>query len=154
LNVPSDGSEDLPLILSACKFLDLLLVLQTEEFQIHQWIFITDTVDAIYRPEHWFPDAMMDRLAEVANDPQSSQNNTVDRVSQGDTPTISTFVDNAHPMRKPMLNSIRQIESVRELAPFFSSVSITSYESVYASSGNVDWEAIETGLMDDMFDGR
>lgn len=39
----------------------------------HQWIFITDTVDAIYRPEHWVPDAMMDRLAEIANDAPSSQ---------------------------------------------------------------------------------
>jgi hypothetical protein len=34
MNLPADGSEDLPLILSACKCLDLLLVLQTEEFQL------------------------------------------------------------------------------------------------------------------------
>lgn len=33
--LPADGSEDLPLILSACKCLDLLLVLQTEEFQVY-----------------------------------------------------------------------------------------------------------------------
>ena len=32
---PTDGSEDLVLILSACKFLDLVLVLQTEEFQVY-----------------------------------------------------------------------------------------------------------------------
>jgi len=32
--LPSDGSEDLQLILAACKCLDLLLVLQTEEFQM------------------------------------------------------------------------------------------------------------------------
>jgi hypothetical protein len=32
----------------------------------HQWIFITDTVDAIYRPDDWFPEAMMDQLAEIA----------------------------------------------------------------------------------------
>lgn len=57
-------------------------------------------------------------------------------------------------MRRPLLNSLRQIESIRDLVPFFSSVSISSYESVYASGGNVDWEAVEKGLMDDMFDGR
>ena len=34
----------------------------------HQWIFITDTVDAIYRPENWFPEAMLDRLAEITGD--------------------------------------------------------------------------------------
>jgi hypothetical protein len=33
--LPADGSEDLQLILSACKCLDLLLVLQTEEFQMY-----------------------------------------------------------------------------------------------------------------------
>jgi hypothetical protein len=57
-------------------------------------------------------------------------------------------------MRRPLLNSIRQIESIRDLAPFFSSVSISSYESVYASAGSVDWSAIEKGIMEDMFDGR
>lgn len=34
----------------------------------HQWIFITDTVDAIYRPNDWFPEALLDRLAEVVGD--------------------------------------------------------------------------------------
>jgi hypothetical protein len=34
LDVPSDGSEGLALVLSVCKFIDLLLVLQTEEFQM------------------------------------------------------------------------------------------------------------------------
>lgn len=32
----------------------------------HQWMFITDTVDAVYRPDDWFPEAMMDQLAEIA----------------------------------------------------------------------------------------
>lgn len=53
-----------------------------------------------------------------------------------------------------MLKSIRQIDSIRDLIPFFSNASISSYESVYASSGNIDWEAVEQGILDDMFDGR
>lgn len=81
-NLPGDGSEDLQLILSACKCLDTLIVLQTEEFQMlvpsnltfhlltfyhsHQCVFITDTVDAVYRPDDWFPEAMMDQLSEIA----------------------------------------------------------------------------------------
>ena len=32
----------------------------------HQWIFITDTVDAIYKPENWTPAALLDRLSDVA----------------------------------------------------------------------------------------
>ena len=34
LSLPSDGSEELGQILGASKLLDLLLVLQTEEFQM------------------------------------------------------------------------------------------------------------------------
>jgi len=34
MNLPPDGSEDLQLILAACKCLDLLITLQTEEFQM------------------------------------------------------------------------------------------------------------------------
>ncbi|KAG6911306.1 hypothetical protein DXG01_002145 [Tephrocybe rancida] len=147
--LPSDGSEDLQLILAASKCLDLLLVLQTEEFQIHQWIFVTDTVDAIYRPDNWFPEAMMDQLAEIAGAlPVGDGANGVS------TPNLQTTFPDQRPLRRPMLNSIRQIESIRDLIPFFSNVSITSYESVYASGGNVDWEAVERGIMDDMFDGR
>jgi len=80
--MPADGSEDLQLVLAVCKCLDTLLVLQTEEFQMyallfwhfiliteyvtrHQWIFITDTIDAIYHPDDWHPEAMMDLLSEI-----------------------------------------------------------------------------------------
>jgi len=69
------------------------------------------------------------------------------------TPHLGTIADQQHG-RQPLLNSLRQIESVRDLIPFFSNVSITSYESVYASGGNVDWEAVESGILNDMFDGR
>ncbi|KAG2138725.1 Dopey, N-terminal-domain-containing protein [Suillus bovinus] len=155
-SVPSDGSEDLQLILSASKCLDLLLTLQTEEFQIHQWIFITDTVDAVFRPDDWSPESMFDQLAEVVGslpipEPREPQNIGLS------LPTSTSLAFPAHSdraLRKPILKSIRQIDSIRDLFPFFSHVSISSYESVYASSGNIDWEAVEQGVLDDMFDGR
>ncbi|KAJ7269339.1 Dopey, N-terminal-domain-containing protein [Mycena haematopus] len=154
--LPPDGSEDLQLILSASKCLDLLLTLQSEEFQIHQWIFITDTVDAIYRPDECFPEAMLDQLAEIVSSLPGADSREAP-VTNGLIVSPSPYAANfssQRPMRRPALNSIRQIESIRDLAPFFSSVSISSYESVYASAGNVDWSAIEKGIMDDMFDGR
>jgi hypothetical protein len=125
-------------------------VLQTQEFQIHQWIFITDTVDAIYRPDDWFPEAMMDQLAEIAGSLPVGDSS---RTGITTLNSLNTFAS-ARPLRRPLLNSLRQIDSIRDLVPFFSNVSITSYESVYASSGNVDWEAVEQGILDDMFDGR
>ncbi|KAG2744495.1 hypothetical protein P692DRAFT_20837634 [Suillus brevipes Sb2] len=155
-SIPSDGSEDLQLILSASKCLDLLLTLQTEEFQIHQWIFITDTVDAVFRPDDWSPESMFDQLAEVVGSLPIPE----PREPQGmglSLPTSTSLAFPAHSdraLRKPILKSIRQIDSIRDLFPFFSHVSISSYESVYASSGNIDWEAVEQGILDDMFDGR
>ncbi|KAG2076732.1 hypothetical protein BDR04DRAFT_1132425 [Suillus decipiens] len=146
-SIPSDGSEDLQLILSASKCLDLLLTLQTEEFQIHQWIFITDTVDAVFRPDNWSPESMFDQLAEVVGNLPIPE----PRVS---STSLAFPVHSERALRKPILKSIRQIDSIRDLLPFFSHVSISSYESVYASSGNIDWEAVEQGILDDMFDGR
>jgi hypothetical protein len=32
----------------------------------HQWAFITDTIDAVYRPDEIAPEAMLDQLAEIA----------------------------------------------------------------------------------------
>ncbi|KAG6336234.1 hypothetical protein ID866_2853 [Astraeus odoratus] len=150
--VPGDGSEELPLILSASKCLDLLLTLQTEEFQIHQWIFITDTVDAVYRPDNWTPTAMFDQLAEMVVNlpiPETKPN-------EGGVifPTSSTSANQPSKTRRPMLNALRQIDSIRDLIPFFSHVSISSYESVYACAGNIDWEAVEQSILDDLFDGR
>ncbi|KAH7930453.1 hypothetical protein BV22DRAFT_1000727 [Leucogyrophana mollusca] len=157
--VPSDGSEDLQLVLAASKCLDLLLALQTEEFQIHQWMFITDTVDAVFRPDDWHPDAMMDLLAEIIGSlpvPEARERSTTSRIVEPTTAASNSFgsLSDSRSMRRPMLNSLRQIDSIRDLIPFFSHVSIASYESVYASSGNVDWEAVERGILDDIFDGR
>lgn len=83
------------LVLAACKFLDLLLVIQSEDFQMyvfflamsskyadgyicrHQWMFVTDTTDAAYPPEEYAPDAMMDKLAELLSELGSKGGDTV-----------------------------------------------------------------------------
>ncbi|KAJ3396413.1 hypothetical protein HDU92_003035 [Lobulomyces angularis] len=39
--------EELQVFFAACKFLDLLFVLSVEEFQWHEWIFITDTLEGL-----------------------------------------------------------------------------------------------------------
>ena len=60
-----------------------------------------------------------------------------------------------HNRRKPLLSGIQTVTSIRELIPFFSNISIQAYEGVYASIGgpNVDWEAVESGLLLEIFDG-
>lgn len=55
-------------------------------------------------------------------------------------------------LRRPLLGFVKQVGSIRDLLPFFSQISISSYESVYAMGG-VDWDAVEKGLMAEMFQG-
>jgi len=55
-------------------------------------------------------------------------------------------------LRRPMLASVYRINHIRDLLQFFSTVSITSYESVYGS-GSIDWEAVEAGLVSEEFEG-
>jgi len=52
-----------------------------------------------------------------------------------------------------MLASVSRINHIRDLLQFFSTVGMTSYKSVY-SSGSVDWEVVEAGLLSEMFEGR
>lgn len=67
---------------------------------------------------------------------------------------ISHHTSPSTPMRRPFLTHVRQIGSIRDLLPFFSHLSIASYEGVYHCGGNIDWQAIEKSLLEDMFEGR
>ncbi|GAA5913260.1 Dop1p [Sporobolomyces salmoneus] len=153
-----DKSDLLQLILSACKFLDLTLVLQTEDFQIHEWMFVTDTVDAIYPPDAWLPQAIMDRLGEILSDPQhGSTSPTVPAifatpVSASSTATPTDLSLTRGSARRPLL-AARRLTSISELEPFFATVSLTAYESIYNSGNKVDWKAVESLLERDLFEG-
>jgi hypothetical protein len=67
---------------------------------------------------------------------------------------LSTPGSNPRMLRRPMLTHLRQIDSIRDLVPFFSSVSVATYESIYSSGGNIDWDEVERGLLSDMFEPR
>ncbi|KAG8710253.1 hypothetical protein FRC11_004702, partial [Ceratobasidium sp. 423] len=140
---PADGSDELLLLLAACKCVDLMLVLQTPEFQIHQWMFVTDTLDAVYRPDAWTPVSLMDQLVEVIG--------SLPKLEQTTTSMQETFAGKAS-KRRPLLGAVRRVERLGELVPFFSHVSIALYEGVYAGVGP-DMDEIERGLLEEMFGG-
>ena len=134
----------------------------------HQWMFITDTVDAVYPPESWSPQATMDRLGEIV-----SQKLDLNRVGSV-TPRISLSATTAgfsglamsdaavgktrkpeKRLSRPLLGGVRQskVTSLGQLEPFFSRASLSNYEAVYAMGG-VDWAAVERSLELDMFEGE
>ncbi|WWC97086.1 hypothetical protein V866_003964 [Kwoniella sp. B9012] len=146
---PEDESAALQLVLAACKFLDLLLVIQSEDFQIHQWMFVTDTTDAVYPTEGYDPEALMDCLSNILNDNDGHRGRSGSDRSPYEPLVLSEQSENG--ARKPRLSSVRTLNSIYQLQPFFSRASIDTFEGVYGGVG-VDWEAVEEGLSEEIFD--
>ncbi|KAK8861427.1 hypothetical protein IAR55_002246 [Kwoniella newhampshirensis] len=145
---PEDGSEQLQLVLAACKFLDLLLVIQSEDFQIHQWMFVTDTTDAAYPPEEHTPEAIMDRLSDIL-----AEGAVHGAGPDKDTDAQSLLLPDQHDvsgLRRPRLSSVKSLTSLYQLQSFFSRASMDTFEGVYENVG-VDWEVVEEGLNGEIF---
>lgn len=132
-------------LLQAAKLLDLLLVIQPDEFQLHEWLFVTDTLDAIYPPDGWQTAALIDKIEDIR------------RVDSPITPHPSSAME--HPkesLRRPWLctDATRDIEQDnvldRLLRPFFGQLSIHAFESTYGLE-DVDRAACEDDLMADLF---
>ncbi|PWW78348.1 hypothetical protein C7212DRAFT_281404 [Tuber magnatum] len=126
-------------ILQACKLLDTLLVIAPDEFQLHEWLFVTDTIEAVYRPNDWNPTALVDRVASEL--PSSSSH--------------GTMVENR---RRPWLagDHVRELEKswgdIRSelLRPFFNNLSIFVYEATYGMKPP-DVGACEDAILRDLF---
>ena len=134
--------------LQACKLLDTIVTLAPDEFQLREWLFITDTVDAVYRPHAWRPVALVDELAENLDSYSGDQNVA---------PSPSLAIPAPTGKRRPLLNS----ENIRDvsmgaivdsvLRPFFRQISINAFESTY-SMEVPDWKACYDILLCDLFD--
>jgi hypothetical protein len=132
-------------LLQAAKLLDLLLVVQPDEFQLHEWLFVTDTLDAIYPPDNWTSSALIDKVAVSSNQPETPM-----------TPHPGHLSDPSTELRRPWLCSdttrgIGQSDVPDKLLqPFFRQLSILAFESTY-SLGVVDQEACVDDLIADLF---
>ncbi|ETN39836.1 uncharacterized protein HMPREF1541_06062 [Cyphellophora europaea CBS 101466] len=121
--------------LQGAKLLDLLLLLKPEEFQLHEWLFVTDTIDAIYPP----PDCKTIAAADIVN---------LEGTEHVDLQ--SATVDGT---RKPWLASevSRDAREVRGLlGSFFSQLSIRVFEDTY-SLEPVDMVMCRKDLVADLF---
>ncbi|KAK5172860.1 uncharacterized protein LTR77_002980 [Saxophila tyrrhenica] len=123
-------------LLQACKLLDLLVALSPDEFQLHEWLYITDTTDAVYQPSNWTPSALSDQIAEHL---------TVDGLDDSagalaPTPVASTvsgrrrpLIDNDTNVDKGDYKAMAPEDFARiVLRPFLSQLSIHAYEGVYS----------------------
>lgn len=143
-------------VLEACKLLDTLLCIAPDEFQLLEWLYVTDTIDAVYRPADYHPIGLIDELAEELGStaaPISSQND-----SGHHFPAMT-----GKELRRPLLGSggidtkgvglERKEELIAKvLRPFFSGLSIFAFERTY-EMGSVDWVGLRDGILEDLVIG-
>lgn len=151
-SIPSETFNNYS-VLQACKLLDTLLCIAPDDFQVHEWLFITDTIDAVYRPANLHSIALIDELSE-----------DLGLTAHSTTPADSTLTQaSSSTTRIPLLGLggindegtwERKDELVgKVLRPFFSQLSIFAFESTY-SMNPPDWEACRKNLLKDLFDER
>ncbi|KAI1345010.1 Dopey, N-terminal-domain-containing protein [Xylariaceae sp. FL0016] len=142
-------------ILQACKLLDVLIAVAPDDFQLHEWLFITDTIDAIYRSHSYQPVALVDELSEELG------NATIG--SAVATESAAMIAAQGTGQRRPLLgpggiNDELSVDRKDELIakilkPFFGQLSIYAFESTYAM-GALDIEGCVLNLLKDLFDER
>lgn len=130
--------------LQACKLLDTLLVLGPDDFQLLEWLFVTDTTDAVYPPARWEPTALADEVSQIFG-PRSATSANGPKANEP-----------PHGMKQPWLASDWIRETAKDevveqvLRPFLDRVTIYAFESTY-SMGNPDLDACRDDLLADLF---
>ena len=140
-------------ILQACKLLDLLICLAPDDFQLYEWLFVNDTIDAVYRSSTSAHIALVDELSEELGNSSFTADSHADSMNAHATANSSR--------RQPLLSSgllnidvslERKDELVAKvLRPFFGQLSIYAFEATYAM-GSVDRSVCVKGLLEDIFD--
>jgi hypothetical protein len=138
-----------PSILQACKLLDLLVCVAPDDFQLHEWLFVTDTIDAVYRPSTYQPVALVDELSEELGASAALGNQSADWTATSVGPIRRTLLGPGGISDE--VNMDKRDELVAKiLRPFFGQLSIFAFESTYAMAP-LDWEGYEEGLLRDLF---
>lgn len=140
--------------LQACKLLDCLICIAPDEFQLHEWLFVTDTIDAVYRPPNSEPTSLVDdvslELGSMALKSTHFEGNNVNHSAQNQQRRLlirpGSIEDEGVYGRKDELMG-------KVLRPFFGQLSIFAFESVY-SMGKPDVGECKSLLLHDIFDER
>ena len=143
----SDEEYNVNCLLQACKLLDTLLTLGLEDFQMQEWLFITDTTDAVYRPSNCSAVALLDELAEGLDASQGGSLNYINPL------TANPQVGKRRPLLTAELTRGIKPERIMDtiLRPFFRQLSISTFENTYSMDAP-DLKACLDDLIADLFD--
>ena len=152
--IPDADPSNPTCLLQACKLLDTLLLLGIDDFQMQEWLFISDTTDAIYPAQ--ISVALVNDLAQ-ALDEQPETKSGIDTSAITISSTNTNAAGSSGEMKQPLLsaeitNGVPKDEIVDRLVrPFFRQLSIYAFESTYRLQ-TVDEEACFRELLVDLFD--
>lgn len=166
--VPDDENHDKynnQSLLMACKLLDTLIALDPDEFQLHEWLYICDTIDVVYRPADAPAIALADAVAEGLADaptyaPLGGDDEVLDAKPQGGTSLLDTIVRSVQAEMPPDAEGVgadvagldRGEFAARVLRPFFGQVGLWAFEERYAMKV-VDKQRWVDGLVEDLCGG-
>ncbi|KAL7792929.1 Dopey, N-terminal domain-containing protein [Trichoderma ceciliae] len=151
-------------ILQACKLLDLLICVAPDDFQLHEWLFVTDTIEAVYRSSTYQPVALVDEISDELGAAASAPLTTVAGLDDMNMATAAQMATNSNGSRRLPLLGVGGISDdvsferkdelvAKVLRPFFGQLSIFAFESTYAM-GALDRESCVEALLKDIFDDR
>ncbi|EMD00050.1 hypothetical protein BAUCODRAFT_62777 [Baudoinia panamericana UAMH 10762] len=141
-------------LLQACKFLDMLIALSPEEFQLHEWLYISDTIDAVYQPIDRISSALVEEIADALAKEDSGQ-------SQVPSSELANNTSKTIPGRLLLANFSLETADLKAmpkddfaitvLRPFLNQLSMYAYDGVYAME-TVNSEACRHSLLKDLLD--
>ncbi|KAI4705167.1 hypothetical protein J4E81_000046 [Alternaria sp. BMP 2799] len=143
-------------IIQTCKLLDELVVLDPDDFQLMEWLFISDTIDAVYKPD--IPPTLMsltDEINEVLTRSSIAPPAPVTALNGSDTdePKRTLFLD-------PLIEALEKEEGAavlemtrgelvnRLVRPFLGNLAMNAFEARYGG-GEADWQGIWESVVRD-----
>lgn len=143
-------------LLQAGKLLDLLVSLSPDEFQLYEWLYVTDTTDAVYHPPGWSPTALADQLAEhlgleAGEDASPAPNPTAPGSPASQARKL--FGANLTYDKEDIKAMAPEDFAKTIMRPFLSQLSINAYESTYGLEGP-DPQLYRRSLLEDIMDSN
>jgi predicted DNA-binding transcriptional regulator YafY len=143
-------------LLQAGKLLDLLVSLSPDEFQLYEWLYVTDTTDAVYHPPGWTPTALADQLAEHLGLEAGGEASPAATPMAPSSPTGQTrklFGANLAYDKEDIKAMAPEDFAKTIMRPFLSQLSINAYESTYSLEGP-DAQLYRRSLLEDILDSN
>ena len=142
-------------LIQVCKLLDELVLLDPDDFQLMEWLFVTDTIDAVYKPSQPSPlVALTDEINEVfsMSSPVPATTSHADGGSEtGEAKTLSLDPMIAACEKEEgaeVLDMTRSELISRIVRPFLGNFALNAFESRYRG-GLPDKQAVWDSVVKD-----